>query len=177
MSKTFTYIGDLSTALDYARFRLDDIDNQASVDETKSPSPFLWDETYLALMAKFGTQQGMVMAANAIAARVSKDPSSFRESGGIGVAWKDRAYYERIAKEIAAEPPFVAGAIDQEILMAVAQSSHMRRGVEDSYRMRKYNNEAPAFPLGVKEARQYRPGTLYEDCVPNQVEICGDENN
>lgn len=106
MSKTFTYYGDLSTALDYARWRLDDTDATIRTDETGSPAPRLWDETYLALFTQRGVQFGMHLAAKQIAAQMVREITTFRESGGIGFSLRNSAYYESVSDEILQEPPY-----------------------------------------------------------------------
>lgn len=108
MTKTFTYIGDLSTILDYARWRLDDTDPRATRDETGAPAPFLWDETYAALFnIAVSDQEAISRAARLICLKLSKEVTSFGQSNGIRVAWRDRrAALERLAVDILSEPPF-----------------------------------------------------------------------
>lgn len=148
MDKTFTYIGDLSTPLDYARWRIDDIDPQATQDETQSPSPFLWDDTYLALFSRHGVHQGMIVAVRVIAAKMAKDITTFSEANGVRVAWKDREYFQRLAEEIAQEPPYDASEIKGG---SGITTGHLTRGVDDSKQYRRTINRPPAFPLGRKK--------------------------
>lgn len=130
MPKTFTYNGDLSTALDYARARMDDIDPNAALDEFGNPAPFLYDEVYLALFEKHGVQYGMHLAAKMIAVRISKLLSSFGEAAGVRISWKDRlAGIKNVADEILQEPPYDAANVAQTL----ASSGVIKRGQDDSY--------------------------------------------
>lgn len=130
MPGTFTYDGLLGTALDYARCRLDDQDPQASQDPDGSPSPFLWDETYLALFTRHGVQMGMYFAARTIAIKISKDITSFGEAAGIRFSFRDRDYYEQVAQQILEEPPYTDA---DSARAAVGRVGVIKRGVADSY--------------------------------------------
>ena len=139
MVKAFTFIGDLSTDLDFARFRMDDIDPQVTVDETSSPSPFLWDVTYLALINAFGLREGMAQAAETIATKISKNVTSFAEAGGIRFSLRNVAYYEQLADIIRKEP-----AWSSREQITVAQSGKIKRGDADSYN---HYRRVVGFPL------------------------------
>ena len=126
MDKEFTFIGDLSTALDYARWRLDDTDPQVTNDSDGDPSPFLWDATYTALFARHGPQMGMYLAAKTIAAKLAKEISSFGEAAGVRFSFRDRDYYESLAQEILSEPPYGSTSL------SLGRIGKMTRGQDDS---------------------------------------------
>ena len=128
MSKTFTFIGDASTALDYARLRLDDIDELVTVDETQEPSPFLWDEAYAALFDKFGVQEGMAIAARIIGAKIAKFISSYGETQGSRFSKRNLSHYFQLPDQIRSEPPY-----DPDEVSSIAKIGGIKAGVDDTY--------------------------------------------
>lgn len=130
MNKEFTYIGDLSTPLDYARWRLNDMDPLISSDSDGSPMPFLWDATYEALFEKHGVRMGMYFAARTIAIKISQEISSFGEAGGVRFSYSDRDYYLKVAEEILDEPDFETGGTGQGKMGRIGL---IKRGQVDTY--------------------------------------------
>lgn len=116
---SFTYTGDLSTALDYARWRLND---------TNEALAFMQDETYEALFDIHGEHEGMAMAAAHIATVISQKITSFGETGGIRFSKRNMDYYEELADIIRSEPPYSADAAGVSIKVG-----RLTKGVEDSY--------------------------------------------
>ena len=118
----FTYRGDLADSLDYARYRLDD---------TNEDDPFLPDETYLALFERFGVREGMAQAAGAIALNLSKRISSFGEAAGVRFTKANLDYYQKLPGIIRAEPPYDA---DEAAASAGGvRVGAIKRGVNDTY--------------------------------------------
>lgn len=116
---SFTYNGDLATALDYARFRLDD---------TLEDDPFLQDEIYAALFERFGTQLGLAMASRAIELKIAKRITSFGEAAGIRFSLDNQKWYRDQYDLIMQEPAYEAG--DAGNLLRVGR---IKRGHVDSY--------------------------------------------
>lgn len=105
MPATFTYTeGDLSTALNWARFRLDDTDPQIRANYQGEPAPFLWDEDYLYLFDRFGVQEGAAQAAERINLILSKRFVRFT-NGPTTIQFK-RDSYETMAQILRTEPAY-----------------------------------------------------------------------
>jgi hypothetical protein len=111
----FTYIGDLSSALDYARWRLDD---------TREDAPFLQDETYTALFERFGVREGMAQAAGTIAVILSKKITSFGESAGIRFSKRNLDYYESLPDIIRREPAYESSGVTSRIRLGRIATGH-----------------------------------------------------
>ena len=104
----FSYTeGDLTTALNWARFRLDDTDPQIRANYLGEPAPFLWDEDYQFLFDRFGTQEGAAQAAERINLILSKRFRRFTD--GPTTVTFDRDSYEKIAAILRSEPPYDPG--------------------------------------------------------------------
>lgn len=103
---TATYSPALATPLDRIRFTLGDTD--VSVDETSGESNALKpDEEYLAVIALYSNEdEATATMAEALAAQVAQDPSSYSEGGGISLSWNERirtwlAIAERLRTKLA----------------------------------------------------------------------------
>ena len=105
MPATFTYTeGDISTPLNWARWRLDDTNPEIRSNYQGDPAPYLWDEDYLFLFDKHGVQEGTAQAAERINLILSKQFTRFSNLG-TSVSF-DRDVYKEMARVIRAELPF-----------------------------------------------------------------------
>jgi hypothetical protein len=93
--ETFSYDIGLTTWRDYARWRLDDVDEGA---------PYIWDATYDRLLQMYGPVEGIAMAASAIALIISKQVTAFGEAAGIRFSKRNLDYYQKIPDIIRGEP-------------------------------------------------------------------------
>lgn len=118
---TFTYTeGDLTTALNWARWRVDDIDPRVRQTSQGQPAPFLWDEEYLTLFSLHGVQEGAAQAAERIALMLSK--RFVRFSDGPTTVTFDRGAYEEIARKIRTEAPFDPSETNRLVSVGLVKS-------------------------------------------------------
>lgn len=87
MAATYDSTAIATSIISFARARFRDVGGLSGTTVTK---PLLLDEEYQGFIDRLGTQEGLAIAAESLAASYAQKIQSYGEAGGIDIVWPKR---------------------------------------------------------------------------------------